>query len=284
VTRTLIVVAAVVAVCVGVAVAAWRIRVRRLRCAEEERRRAEEEARRLSSIEASGLLGLATVEGIRVARLALPAGIEAGVQGLAPVVAGSLRSLADRAESERPKLRRVLSADGTVSLMFSDIEGSTALNERLGDEGWLKLLAEHNELIRRRVRVHRGQIVKTLGDSFMVAFKSISDALTCAIELQQALGGHGGDPEVTVRVRIGLHSGEVTRQGYDLLGINVALAARVASEAGGGEILVSSAARTLATGERLPIGFGRARTVQLKGISEAETVYPVLWSPAVVSA
>jgi class 3 adenylate cyclase len=79
-----------------------------------------------------------------------------------------------------------------------------------------------------------------------------------------------------VRVRIGLHTGEVTKQGRDLFGLNVAVAARVADEAAGGEILVSSAVKNLAarTGG---VHYGKGRRVQLKGISEAETVYPIRW-------
>lgn len=244
------------------------------------RKRAEEAKRRT---ETPGLLALAaTIEGVRLATDLVRVGKEVGRQGFAPAVAGSLRVLADFTESDRPALRRVVSSDGTVTLMFSDIEESTALNEALGDEGWIKLLKEHDAVIRKSVRQHRGQVVKTLGDSFMVAFKEVPPAVRCAIEIQQVLAEDHHEGDQLIRVRIGLHCGEVTRQGKDVLGLNVSLAARVAAEAEGGEILVSSAVKKLAqpgapADAQDPVRFGRGRTVRLKGISEAETLYPVHW-------
>jgi class 3 adenylate cyclase len=259
---------------VAAVVALTLVRRRRARQRALEARRRELEARRLSPIEATGILGLAaTIEGVR---LAMRVGTELGRRGLAPVVAGSLRRLADLAEADRPALERVTAADGTVTLMFSDIEGSTALNERLGDEAWLDLLKEHDGIVRREVRAHRGEVVKTQGDGFMVAFGAVPAAVSCAIEIQRALaqGDLARDPPV--RVRIGLHTGEVTKQGRDLFGLNVAVAARVADEAAGGEILVSSAVKNLAA-RADGVHYGKGRRVQLKGISEAETVYPIRW-------
>jgi class 3 adenylate cyclase len=279
-----LIVIAVVAVVVAVAAAAglttWFIvrtlRTRRRRKREEEARRREEEEG-LDLFGPSGVMALAaTIEGVKFATQFAGMAAEVSRQGIAPVVAGSLRRLADIAEIDRPSLRRVVSDDGTVTLMFSDIEGSTALNHRLGDEGWLELLQDHNEIVRRRVKAHRGQVVKTQGDSFMVAFKEVKPALECAVEVQQALENEVLGHDTQIRVRIGLHCGEVTRQGRDVFGLNVALAARVASEARGGEILVSSAAHKLAR-DAHSVRFGRARTVQLKGISDAARVYPVEW-------
>jgi class 3 adenylate cyclase len=249
------------------------VRRRRTRRRALEARRRELKARRLSPLEATGVLGLAaTIEGVR---LAVRVGTELR-RGLAPVVAGSLRRLADLAESDRPALEGVTGPDGTVTLMFSDIEGSTALNERLGDEAWLDLLKKHDAIVRREVRAHRGEVVKTQGDSFMVAFRAAPVAVSCAIGIQRALarGVLASDPPV--RVRIGLHAGEVTKQGRDLFGLNVAIAARVADEATGGEILVSSAVRNRAA-QADGVHYGEGRRVQLKGISETETVYPIRW-------
>lgn len=269
----IVVAATAVVAAVVVLVTLTLVRRRRARRALEARRR-ELEARRLSPLEGTGVLGLAaTIEGVR---LAVRVGTELGRRGLAPVVAGSLRKLADLAEADRPALQRVLAADGTVTLMFSDIEGSTALNERLGDEAWLALLKEHDGIVRRQVRAHRGEVVKTQGDSFMVAFKAVPAAVSCAIEIQRALTRGELARYPPVRVRIGLHSGEVTKQGRDLFGLNVAVAARVADAAEGGEILVSSAIKNLA-GQANEVHYGKGRRVQLKGISEAETVYPIRW-------
>ena len=208
------------------------IRRRRERRREEEARRAWEE--RPSPLSASGVLGLAAgVEGVRVASLALGVGFELARQGFAPVAAGSLRRLADMAETDRPGLRRAIADDGTVTLMFSDIEGSTSLNQALGDEAWLELLKVHDDIVRRQVKSDRGQLVKTQGDSFMVAFKEVPAAVSCAIDIQRALAEAALAQSHPLRVRIGLHTGEVTKQGRDLFGINVVLAARVADAAQG---------------------------------------------------
>ena len=130
------------------------VRRRRARRRALEARRRELKARRLSPLGATGVLGLAaTIEGVR---LAVRVGTELR-RGLAPVVAGSLRRLADLAESDRPALEGVTGPDGTVTLMFSDIEGSTALNERLGDEAWLDLLKKHDAIVRREV-AERGRV------------------------------------------------------------------------------------------------------------------------------
>jgi adenylate cyclase len=270
----LIVVAGIAVVAAAVVfVTLTLVRRRRARRRALEARRRELKARRLSPLEATGVLGLAaTIEGVR---LAVRVGTELR-RGLAPVVAGSLRRLADLAESDRPALEGVTGPDGTVTLMFSDIEGSTALNERLGDEAWLDLLKKHDAIVRREVRAHRGEVVKTQGDSFMVAFRAAPAAVSCAIGIQRALARGVLAPDPPVRVRIGLHAGEVTKQGRDLFGLNVAIAARVADEATGGEILVSSAVRNLAA-QADGVHYSEGRRVQLKGISETETVYPIRW-------
>jgi class 3 adenylate cyclase len=106
----------------------------------------------------------------------------------------------------------------------------------------------------------------------MVAFREVPAAVACAIDIQRAL--QEAELEHPVRVRIGLHTGEVTKQGRDLFGLNVALAARVADEAGGGEILASSAVKKKA---HSGIRYGKGRKVKLKGISMEETVYPIEW-------
>ena len=108
----------------------------------------------------------------------------------------------------------------------------------------------------------------------MVAFKEVPAAVSCAIDIQRALAEAEIAQSHPVRVRIGLHTGEVTKQGRDLFGINVVLAARVADAAQGGEILVSSAVRKLAHDS---IRYSKAHKVTLKGFSSPEQVYQVEW-------
>ena len=81
------------------------------------------------------------------------------------------------------------SPDGAVTLLFSDIEGSTEIMERLGDRQWLDVLRDHDEIIRAQARSHEGTVVKSQGDGFMLAFSSAHAALQCAIELERAFAG-----------------------------------------------------------------------------------------------
>ena len=152
--------------------------------------------------------------------------------------------------------------------MFSDIENSTALNEGMGDARWMEVLREHNAAIEAQVRAHGGYVVKTMGDGYMVAFKSAADGLRCAIAMQQAFVSN---PDV--RIRIGLHTGEMVREGDDFFGRHVNLAARVAGHASGGEIFVSGVLRELVTGQGFAFTDGGERT--MKGFDEAVRVWVV---------
>jgi predicted ATPase len=127
---------------------------------------------------------------------------------------------------------------GTVTFLFTDIEGSTRLLQELGD-GYADALAEHRRLLREAFERHRGAEVDTQGDAFFVAFERASDALAAAHEGQKVLAPG------PVRVRMGVHSGEptVTEEGY--VGIDVHRAARIAAAGHGGQILLSQAARDL---------------------------------------
>lgn len=262
------------------AAAVFLVRRRAARRAEEARaaaRRLEErdDVADVFDLATSGVLALASsIPGVRLAAQVARAGRDVSRAGLAPAVAGSLRRIADYAESDRPVLQRVIADDGSLVLMFSDIEGSTALNERLGDAAWLQLLRRHDGVVRGEVRRHRGQVVKTHGDSFMVVFRSVPGALRCAAAIQRALADEKTPEHDRIRVRIGIHRGEVTRQGRDVFGLNVALAARVASTADGGEILVSQEVVAQATGVNAVV-VGRGRTASLKGLSQPVTVFPV---------
>ncbi|TDL00589.1 adenylate/guanylate cyclase domain-containing protein [Mycobacterium paragordonae] len=194
-------------------------------------------------------------------------------KGIGATVRNSVEDLAGWARVERPDLAR-MTADGIVVIAFSDIEGSTELNEELGDRGWVKLLERHNKLIYKQVEDYDGHVVKTQGDGFMIAFPDPAKAVRCSIAIQRALQS---DPERWdhIRVRIGLHMGESVRRGDDLFGRNVAMAARVAGQAGGGEILVSDTVQQ-AISAASDIALGTPREVELKGFRGSHEVYPVL--------
>ena len=133
---------------------------------------------------------------------------------------------------------------GTVTLLFTDIEGSTRLLERLG-EAYADTLAQHRRVLREAFERHGGVEVGTEGDSFFVAFPSASEALTAAREGQDALA------KGEVRVRMGMHTGEPLVDGNDYVGMDVHRAARIAAAGHGGQILLSEATRTLVGGDGL---------------------------------
>jgi class 3 adenylate cyclase len=186
----------------------------------------------------------------------------------------SIDTVAREALAEQPNLRAHAAPDGTVTLLFTDIEGSTALNERLGDQRWMDVLRAHNAIVRDAVGAHGGYEVKSQGDGFMIAFGSARRALHCAIDLQRAIADHNRRDGEPIRVRIGLHTGEAVREADDFYGHHVNLAARIASQACGGEILVSALLKEL-TDSSGDIRFGDVREVELKGLTGPQRVFSV---------
>ena len=142
---------------------------------------------------------------------------------------------------------------GTVTFLFTDIEGSTRLLQERGDE-YEDMLASHHEALRGEFARHGGVEVNTLGDGFFVAFAKASDALAAAAASRDALAGG------PMRVRMGLHTGEPTVTGEDYVGIDVHRAARIAAAGHGGQILLSQATRDLVRADRLrDLGLHRLR-------------------------
>jgi class 3 adenylate cyclase len=136
----------------------------------------------------------------------------------------------------------------------------------LGDAEWVKLLESHDKLIRAAVSARRGIIVKSQGDGFMIAFADAGEAVRGAHDLRAAI--EAGDRRLRkqpIQVRVGVHIGTVIERGGDLFGRDVALAARVAAEAVGGEILVSDAVHDAVAGEA-DLHLVEAQTVELKGL------------------
>jgi class 3 adenylate cyclase len=165
--------------------------------------------------------------------------------------------------------------EGTITIMFSDIEGFTSITERLGDRRAMEILREHNGIVRERIARSGGHEIKAQGDGFMVAFGGASSALQCAVGIQHDFAARNRfNPDMPVQVRLGLHAGEAIRDGNDFLGGAVILAARIAQQAKGGEILVSSVLKDLCdlSGE---FRFEQGRDVYLKGLSESRRVYSV---------
>ncbi len=167
-------------------------------------------------------------------------------------------------------------ASGFRAVMFTDIEGSTDLTQRVGDEAAFTLLREHDRIVGAALDAHRGTEVKHTGDGVMASFESITDAVRAAIAVQRALqDGDKAEGEAFVRVRIGISAGEPVEHEGDLFGSTVNLAARLCAHATAGQILVSNAVRELALGKQLPLGEPEA--VELKGFDEPQLCAEVAW-------
>jgi class 3 adenylate cyclase len=187
----------------------------------------------------------------------------------------SIQSIADDIERERPDLSSIGVSEGTVTIMFTDIEASTATNERIGDSRWIALIQGHHERVRAQAAAFGGSVVKSLGDGFMIAFASARRAVECAITLQRELLEFTS-PSEAFRVRMGLHTGEPIREADDFFGRDVAYAARVAAAAAGGEILVSALVKSLIE----PAGMFRfdvVRQLEFKGFEGLQSVFVVKW-------
>jgi class 3 adenylate cyclase len=199
------------------------------------------------------------------------------VQGISSTdINTSIDAVASLVFTEKPDLKKHAAPDGTVTIMFSDIEGSTAMADRLGDKRFMDVLREHNAIVREQVKSHGGFEVKSEGDGFMVAFQSAGKALACASAIQKALLARNDSAAEPVKVRMGLHAGEVIKEGEDFFGRNVIMAARVASHANGGEILTSGVVKALLSGS--DVTWGDSRTVVLKGLSGEHEIWAVEWT------
>jgi len=242
--------------------------------------RGREGDRELALEHLTTVLGTAREIGARwIADRALGDRLEA--QGLAGVdVTTSIDEMVSALEEEQPDMRAHMAPDGTVAILFSDIEDSTVLTERLGDERWLQLLREHNAIFREQVSRHDGYEVKSQGDGFMLAFPDPCEALECAIDVQRAFAERERDGSAEpLRVRMGLHTGEVISEEGDYFGKNVILAARIAAQALGGEILVSEELRQSVSGENGDgLRFDAGRELELKGLAGRHRVYRAGWA------
>jgi class 3 adenylate cyclase len=166
---------------------------------------------------------------------------------------------------------------GTVTFMFTDVEGSTGLLKRLGRDRYGELLDDQQRLLREVFAAHRGEEIGTQGDSFFVAFRSASDALLAAAAAQRALAAHAWPEGSEVLVRIGIHSGEAAAAGESYLGLSVHRAARVGAAGHGGQVLLSSSSRELVEDD-LPEGLSLRDlgSYRLKDIDRPERLFQLV--------
>jgi len=196
--------------------------------------------------------------------------------GIAGLLTATMDDLESWAVEERSEIASMAASDGTVTLFFSDIEDSTALNHRLGDAAWVRVLTAHDSVLRTRIGRYRGQVVKTAGDGFMVAFRDAEAACRAALGIQKDLR-RSLDPRLRlapIKVRIGIHTGQVVSRDGDYFGHNVAMAARVGDLAEGGEVLASTAVRD-ALDDDAAVTLVEAGEVELKGLPGTHALWRV---------
>jgi class 3 adenylate cyclase/pimeloyl-ACP methyl ester carboxylesterase len=168
---------------------------------------------------------------------------------------------------------------GLLTIMFTDIESSTAMTRERGDEAAQALLRRHNEIIRSALRESGGSEIKHTGDGIMASFATASSALGCAASVQRGFQEHNErEPASRVRVRIGLNAGEPVAEEGDLFGTAVQVAARICARAEPGQILAANVVRELAAGKGFL--FSDHGSVVLRGFEDPVHLYEVHWEPA----
>lgn len=162
--------------------------------------------------------------------------------------------------------------DAPVTILFTDMEGSTALTQQLGDEAAQSILRVHDRIVRNALASHGGTEIKHTGDGLMASFPSATRAVEAAIAIQRGLASMGDEQ---LSVRVGLNAGEPVAEHGDFFGTTVQLAARICDRAAPGSILVSAVVRDLAAGKGLQ--FSDDGEAELKGFSERVRLYEVNW-------
>ncbi len=168
-------------------------------------------------------------------------------------------------------------AGGMVTILFTDMEGSTTLTQRQGDARAQEVLRTHNTIVRDALKAHAGSEIKHTGDGIMASFISASRALECAVAVQRAFGTHNESTETPIRVRIGLNAGEPVAEEKDLFGTAVQLAARICAHAEPGQILAPVVVRELAAGKGFL--FSDRGETALRGFEDPVRLFEVSWRP-----
>jgi len=167
-------------------------------------------------------------------------------------------------------------APAPVTILFTDMESSTANTRRLGDSAAQELVRAHNSIVRGALKDHAGSEIKHTGDGIMASFRSASNALACAIAIQRGFAHYNeSNPEALVRARLGLNSGEPLAEDNDLFGTSVQLAARICARAQPGQILASNVVRELAAGKGFL--FSDCGQAEVRGFEDPVHLYEVNW-------
>ena len=181
------------------------------------------------------------------------------------------------AESSRPLATGVTPApSGPLTILFTDMESSTALTQQLGDEGAQEVRHAHNEIVRAALAGNGGNEIKHTGDGIMASFPTASSALNCAIAIQQGVAAHREEhPDSPLGVYIGLNAGEPIAEDDDLFGTSVDLAARLVDHAEAGQIIASDVVRQLAAGKDFL--FADLGETELRGFEDPVKLWELRW-------
>jgi class 3 adenylate cyclase len=163
-------------------------------------------------------------------------------------------------------------------ILFTDLEKHTAMMQRLGDERGRAVLREHESITREALAAYGGSEVKTMGDSFMASFGSATRALECAVAIQKAYAARNETAEEPLLVRVGISAGEPIAEDDDLFGASVILAARIADQAKGGEVVVANVVRELAAGKGFL--FSDRGEIVLRGFEDPVRLFELKWDQA----
>jgi adenylate cyclase len=188
----------------------------------------------------------------------------------------SIDVIASALDPAAPELGRMSSPDGAVTLMLSDIADAGAAAQDMGAERWEQLVSDHHLLVERLVASHDGQVLKFQDDGFLASFNSAHAGLHAAVDLQRTFVA-GPAEQRSLAIRVGVHSGFVMGNPEQLMGRNVVLASRIAGQAKGGEILVSSSAREYTQSDS-SFRFEERGEYHFKGLHGEHVVYSLLWS------
>lgn len=182
----------------------------------------------------------------------------------------ALRDLVQAAKDDP----RLVGQEGTTTIMFTDVVDSTSINETVGDRVWANTIKRHLQSVQSLVEDEDGVIVKSLGDGSMSSFTSVRQSMRAAITIQQAVASIDEQPKL--EIRIGIHAGDVIKTTDDFIGSVVNKAARLADAATTGQILVSKTAAELVNEDEFT--FGETITLNIKGITGASSITPLLWA------
>ena len=187
--------------------------------------------------------------------------------------------LLDTALEEWNKPKAKEETTGPITVLFTDIAGSTAMTQALGDAGAQKVVRVHNRIVREALSVHSGKEVKHTGDGIMASFNKTSDGIDASIQIQRETALHNQvQPDLPLHLKIGLNAGEPIAEDNDLFGTTVQLSARIVDKAAADEIFVSEIVRGICAGKNY--NFSKRGGYEMKGFGDDITLFEVIWNDA----